>query len=568
MYDRGVRLVARQFINLRTLKDDTSAGLVQGIKSVPDGLAQGLLAGVSPVYGLYGVMMGTFSGAFFTSSVFMAVQVSAAMALVVASVPQVHQGEYAAESLFMLSILTGIIMLVAGLLKLGSLIRFVPHAVMTGFINAVAVSIILSQLDDLTGYVTSGPNRIARTVQLFFNLDQVVLQALMVGIITIILILVLEKTSLGALGMVVAIIVASLVVPLAGWEMVTQLIDIAEVPNSLPLPVLPPLSVIPPLIIPAFSLAFVGLVQGAGISRNYVNPDGKYPDASGDFVGQGAANVITGLFQGMPVSGSVSGTAMVVNAGAKSRFANIFAGLVMALIILLFGDLVGYIALPAIAGLLIVIGFRTLKLDQVEMVWKTGHVQQAVMGITFIACLLIPLQYAVLVGVALSVLLYVVQQSNQIKVKAWEWEPGEMPLEHDAPEVVPSNEVTYLMIYGSVFFATAPLIEEHLPEVTTDTNNAVIILGLRGEEDLGSTFLEVLERYAIDLQKHNSKLMIAGVSPLMQVQLDKTKVAKIIGRENIFMNTDRIGEASTLAWDAAQKWLAEQTTLEKRDADE
>ena len=142
--------------------------------------------------------------------------------------------------------------------------------------------------------------------------------------------------------------------------------------------------------------------------------------------------------------------------------------------------------------------------------------------------------------------------------KAWKWEPGEMPIEYDAPDVVPSNEVTFLMPYGSVFFATAPLIEKELPSVTDDTRNAVIALGLRGEEDLGSTFLEVLERYALDLNEHNSKLMLVGVASLTKDQLEQTKIDQTIGRENIFVRTDKIGEAATQAWDAAQKWLAEQ----------
>ena len=475
-----------------------------------------------------------------------------------ASVPQVHAGDNAEESLFALAIITGVIMLIAGLIKLGKMLRFVPNAVMVGFVNAVALLIILGQLGDFTGYDTQGPNKVAQTIDLLHNLDQVLLPTLMVGIITILLILVLEKTRLNALGMVVAIIVSSMLVAIAGWDDVALVSDIADIPGSLPRPVLPPLSVFPALIIPALSLAFVGLVQGAGVSKSYVNPDGEYPDASGDFVGQGAANIFAGIFQGMPVGGSVSATGLVTSAGAKSRFANIFAGIVIAVVILLFGTAVGYIALPAIAGLLIVVGFRTLKPDQVEMVWKTGLVQQVVMGITFIACLLIPLQYAVLVGVALSVLLFVVEQSNKIEVKAWKWEPGDLPIEYDAPEFVPSNDVTIVVAYGSVFFATAPLIEEKLPNVADDTENAVIIMALRAEEDLGSTFLEVLARYAEELQQHNSKLMLAEVSSLVIDQLTQTKIAKTIGRENIYNRTEKFGETIIQAWDAGHKWLDEQ----------
>jgi len=554
----------RHAITAKSLKDDITAGVVLGIESVPDGMAAGLLALVNPIYGLYGYMVGTLTGAFFTSSVYMAVQATGAMALVVASVPQVRTGDYADASLFMLSILTGLIMLVAGSLKLGSMIRFVPNAVMTGFINAVAVLIILGQLDDFTGYSSNGPTKLFKAIDLLFNPHQMLLPTLTVGVLTIILILTLTRTRLGALGLVVAVIGTSMLVPLAGWDEVARVADIANVPGSLPRLAFPPLAVIPPLIIPAFALAFVGLMQGAGISKNFANPDGSYPDNSRDFVGQGAANIAAGLFQGMPVGGSMSATSLVYNAGAKSRFANIAAGLTMAVIILLFGGHVGAVALPAIAGLLIVVGFRTLKPSQIEMVWKTGRVQQAVMVITFLACLLIPLQYAVLVGVALAVLLFVIQQSNQVTVKAWKWEPGELPVEYDAPDVLPSNEVTVLMAYGSVFFATASLIERELPAVTADTRNAVVILGLRGEEDLGSTFLGVLERYARQLQTRNSKLMLAGVGSLVSRQLHQTGIAQTIGRENIYSRTDRIGEAGIEAWEAARQWLDDQKRLEAR----
>jgi len=550
--------MARQFINPRTLAEDISAGLVLGIESVPDGLAQGFLAFVNPVYGLYGYMMGTFTAAFFTSSVFMVVQATGAMSLVVASVPAIHHPGLGDQALFTLAVLTGIVMLTLGLFKLGSLIRFVPHAVMTGFVNAVALLIILGQLNDLTGHNPGGSNKIFQTINHLRNLDQVDLPTLMVGLATMLLIITLEKTRLKALGLVAAMIVASLLVPLFGWDSVAQLQDIAEAPGSLPRPVMPVLSLIPSLIIPAFSLAFVGLVQGASITKSYVNPDGKYPDSSGDFVGQGAANIASGLFQGMPVGGSFSATALAANAGARSRFSNIFAGITMAIVIVLFGEWIGYIAMPAMAGLLIVIGFRTFKPDQVDMVWKTGMVQRVVMGITFVFCLLIPLQYAVLIGVSMSVLLYVLQQSNKITIKEWKATDGPYPIEQDPPKTLPANAVTTLVPYGSLFFAAAPVFEEQLPKLTNESWNAAVILSLRGYDDLGSTFLTVLERYTSDLRKQNCKLILSGVSSHVLTQLEHTGLIRKLGRENVYPAKDQIGQALLESWDAAEKWVAEQ----------
>lgn len=556
--------MAKQFINRRTIREDLMAGLVLGIESVPDGLAQGFLAFVNPIFGLYGYMMGTFTAAFFTSSTFMVVQATGAMSLVVASVPQIHHPGLGTQSLFALSMLTGLIMLTLGLFKLGTLIRFVPHAVLTGFVNAVALLIILGQLNDLLGHNPGGANKIALAINHVRSLSLVDLPTLMVGLLTIFLIITLEKSSLKALGLVVAMIVASLLVPLFGWDSVTQLNDIADVPGTLPRPELPALSLFPSLIIPAFSLAFVGLVQGASITKSYANPDGRYPDASGDFVGQGVANLASGLFQGMPVGGSFSATSLVTNAGARSRFANIFAGITMAVVILLFGPFIGGIAMPAMAGLLIVIGFRTFKFREVEMVWKTGRVQQVVMGITFFACLIIPLQYAVLVGVAMSLILFVLQQSNKITVKEWIPTDTALPLEQESPQTVPLGRPTLLVTYGSLFFATAPLFEKQLPEVTDETRNAAVIINLRSSIDLGSTFLQVLQRYASDLHAHNSILMLAGVLPKVVNQLEKTGLLKQIGRENIFVEGEVIGQSVLAAWEKAERWIADE--LQRRAA--
>jgi SulP family sulfate permease len=551
------QIKSRHYFNLQTIREDLSAGLVLGIESIPDGMASGLLAAVNPIYGVYGYMVGVTTGALFTSSVFMAVQATGAMSLVVASVPQVTLAPDPNSSLFALAILTGILMTIAGLLKLGSLIRFVPNSVMVGFINAVAVLIILGQLDDFTGYSSVGGNKVAKAIDLFLNLDLVDLPTLAVGLLTIFLILTLEKTSLKSLGMVAALLVASMVVPLFGWDSVQQVKDIADIPGSLPTPVLPPLREFLGLLIPAFSLAFVGLMQGASITMSIPNPGGEYPNASRDFFGQGMANIFAGLFQGTPVGGSMSATSIVTNAGAHSRLANIFAGVVMAIGILLFGQYIGAIAMPALAGLLIVVGFRTLKPAQLEMVWKTGWVQRTVMLLTFVSALLIPLQYAVLIGVALAVLLFVFQQSNKVTVKEWEWEAGQLPVEKDPPEVIPPAKTTVLFTYGSVFYAAAPMFEEQLPAVTEESRHAVVIVGMRGETDFGSTFLEVLARYARSLQAKDSKLMLTGLTPPVRDQIERTGIVNVIGRENMAMATDEIGRALLDTMAAADAWIAE-----------
>ena len=546
-------LKIRQLFKRDTLKEDAVAGLVLGVESVPDGLAGGLLAGVNPVFGLYAYMTGTFSSAFFTSSSFMAVQATGAMAIIVADVTVIHTAEDPDQALFTLAIVTGLIMLLAGLFKLGSILRWVSNAVMVGFINAVGVNIILGQLDNFSGYEAEGANRVVRAFDLLLNLGQAHWATMAIGVGTIALIVLLERTRLGPLGMVVAVIIGSGIAFFV--DGVAVLNDIADIPSSLPLPVLPDLSLVPALLIPGLSLAFVGLVQGAGISANFPNPDGSYPDVSEDFVGQGVGNIAAGFFQGMPVGGSMSASSLVKNAGARSRTALVIAGLVMAIVILVFGKAVGYIAMPALAGLLMLVGYRTVKPDDIKAVWKTGAMQATVMSVTFVLTMLIPLQNAVLVGVGISLILFVIRQSNDVTIKRWMIpEPGVM-IEVDPPETVPPNEAVVLQPYGSLFFAAAPAFEEELPEVTPESRNSVVILRLRGRSDVGTTFMDVLEKYAESLRDVESRLMIVSASDRIQEQLEVTGVTAVVGEESLYASDERVGATLGRAFEDATQWI-------------
>jgi SulP family sulfate permease len=538
-----------------TLRKDAVAGLVLGVESVPDGLAAGLLAGVNPLAGLYAYLFGTIGGSLFTSSAFMAVQATGAMAIIVADVPAVHSADDPARALFTLSLLTGIVMLAAGFLRLGTVLRFVSNAVMVGFISAVGVNIILGQLANLTGYKASGANRVVRAVNTLIHPGQFHLQSLAIGILTIALILLLERTKLGPLGLVLAVIVTSAAVAALGWGGVATVRELSEVPRSLPLPQAPVLRLVPALVIPAVSLAFVGLVQGAAISANFPNPDGRYPDASRDFIGQGAANVIAGIFRGMPVGGSTSASSLNKAAGARSRIALMIASAVMAVVILAFAGLVGYIAMPALAGLLILVGYRTIKPDDLSSVWKTGAVQKAVLGTSFALTMIIPLQYAVLTGVGLSVILHVVRQSNQVTIKRWRLDPEGNLIEADPPAQLPAGEVVVLQPYGSLFFAAATVLESQLPAPAGTSRNSVVILRLRGRTDLGTTFMDVLRRYAQALAATGSKLVIVSASERIQEQLRVTGVTDLIGPENIYTGDERIGATVKRAYADGTAWI-------------
>lgn len=533
-------------------------------------MAHAVLAAVNPVLGIYTLIVAVPVAAIFTSSVFMNVSTTAALSVVAGNeLAAVPVGSRIA-ALSSLVVLVGLFQIAAGLLRLGFVLRFVSDAVMTGFLNGVAVLIILGQLGPLTGYQSAFSNNVARALDLFLRLGQINLATTLIGGLTMALIVVLLRTNFRKFAFVLAIAAATLLLAVlslptfglgADWHAVKIVRDIAGIPSDLPRLTLPAPDYLVPLLLPALSVAIIGLVQGAGVGQAYPNPDGKYPDVSGDFLGQGVGNIATSLVGGLPAGGSISGTVLIMGAGARSRWTNIFGGLCVVLVVLLAAPMAERVPMPALAALLIVAGYQGLRIQQAQMIWNTSKVSTAAMVLTFLATLFMPLHYAVLLGVVFSLLLYVIGQANQVKVVHLALMPEGFPEERPAPETLPSDRFTVLHISGSLFFAAAKTLEKMLPSVD-DTRNAVVALILRGQPEVGSTFLNVLRRYVEALRAHDSKLMLVGVDPTVRDQLARTGMLQTIGEENVFLATAQIGAAMNAAAAAAHEWLG-QTSRKK-----
>ncbi|HWM17494.1 MAG TPA: SulP family inorganic anion transporter [Microbacterium sp.] len=545
-----MRAALRKLFSRKTIGKDAVAGLVLGIEAVPDGLAAGLLAGVNPLAGLYAFLFGMVGATFFTSSTFMAVQATGAMALIVSD-SDLGSLDDPDRALYTLAIMTGIVMIIAGLLGGGRLVRFVPTAVMTGFITAVGVNIILGQLSNLTGFASEGANRLTKLFDLLVHIPQWSLASLIVGMAVIGVIYLFRKTPVGAPGLVVAVVLGSALAVLLNLGLAAPVLlldDIVDVPRGLPAPVLPNIEDVVYLIIPAFSLAFVGLVQGAAVGAGLPTPGGKPPDTSRDFVGQGAGSIAAGLFQGMPVGGSMSGSSLIVASGAKTRLSFIVAGLVMALVILVASDLVGLVAMPALAGLLIVIGIGAIKPSRIYSVVKSGPLPTAIMAVTFGLTLVMPLQFAVLVGVGMGIILFVAQQSNRVRVRQVHVLEGGRMRESDPPPIIGAGEIVVLQPYGSLFFASAPIVEHQLPFVTGQSRGAVVIVRLRGTDQIGLSLIEVLRRYARDLRAAGSSLKLVISEKLVFDQVESSGLAAELGERNVYRSTEWVGETVRRAY--------------------
>jgi SulP family sulfate permease len=544
---------------------DILAGLTTAIAAIPDALAQGVLAGVSPINGLFGLMAGTPVAALTTSSQFMSVTITGAMTIAVGSALVGYTGDALIQALVTIALIIGIFQAIAGLMHLGYFVRFVSNAVMTGFLTGVALSIVLGQLGGLTGYefTIESSNRILRTLELMLNMAHIDPATTAVGLTTIALIVVLRRTRVSSFSLLLALIAAALLVPLLKLDSVVLVGDTTVIPSGFPRPAIPVPIFDFELITAAVAVGIIGLVQAAGISSSYPNTDGKYPNISRDFLAQGAANLSVSLFQGLPVGGSLSSTALLVSAGAKSRMANIFTGVLIIVSVLFFSSFIKMLPMASLSAVLIVAGLQSFNRERILTVWQTSLVSRGVMAFTFVSTLFLPIPTAVFLGVGTHILLQVFHAADRVEVKQISPLRGISKVvqlgdgiyeERAVPKELPDNQVTVLMPYGSLFFAGAVQFEEKMP-ASERARNAVVIVLLRGRNEVGSTFLRVLDRLAVRLDANGGKLMLAGVSKPVYRQLDKTGLLAKLGEENVYAATDIYGESALKAYLDAQNWL-------------
>ena len=542
------------------LRRDAIAGLSSAISNVPDGMANGALLGVSPVHGLYGTMVGPAVGGVLSSTQLMMITTMAAASLAAAQALGDLQGDAHTDGLFAMVIVIGVIQLVAGLFRLGRVLRFVSYSVTTGFLLGVSVLLILNQLPVITG--RDAPGGVGGTIQLLSTPELIHMRSLILASITLTLTLVLPYTTLRNLGRLIAIVLPSLIVLLFGLDDVTLVRDSGDIPQGFPLPALPPLSAFTPQVVSgAFAVAVIILVQSAGVSQSVPNPDGSERSTSRDFTAIGVANVASGLFRGLPVGGSLSGTALNVLYGGESRWAGIFAGLFMALIVLALSGAVGLIAMPALGALLILAGFSSINLRDIRFIFETGWPSWLACGTTFVAMLFLPIQAAVGFGVGLSALLYISRSSTDVSVvELVERDDGQIEERHP-PKKLPSEAVIVLDVYGHLFYAGARTLERLLPR-PMDASRPVVVLRLRGLTSTGATLLDVLSDYASELASKGGRLYLTGLKPEVHEQINRTNRLDLSGPVTLVEATATRGKFTRRAVAESQAWLVGDTEPE------
>ena len=535
------------------------AGLAGAIGSVPDGMATALLAGANPVAGLYSSAMGPIFGGLVTSTGIMVIATTSAAALGTAeALDGVPSGEI--DSLLgTLVFLVGIFALLAGVLKLGRYTRFVSHSVMTGFLTGVSLILILSQFGDFVGYPATGANSVAKAWDTLTHIPEWSMPALAMGASAMVIAIVLDRTPLSTIGPLLAIVVPSLVVAMRPEAEVALASDTAEIPAGMPMPALPSLDYLTSTTITsALAITVVILVQSSGVAGQFRNPDGAPSNISRDFVAHGTANLATSLFRGIPVGGSVGQTAFNVLAGGVGRLSVIASGAWMIIFLVALSGIVGQVAMPTLAALLILAGFQSLKPREVRAVWRTTRSGAVLMSMTLVATLLLPVTVAVGLGVILSALHTLNRSMNEVRVFTLVDIEGRGTALRPAPAELPAGEVTVLDIEGNLFYAGARSLEGTLPHVTPGSR-PVVVLRLRGRDRIGATLVKVLEWYAGQIRDAGGRLYLSGVDPRVAEQIQRNG---LIGPEDltVFEATEILGESTHTAITAGTTWLREGTS--------
>ncbi|MFF5931719.1 SulP family inorganic anion transporter [Streptomyces hydrogenans] len=547
---------------------DVGSGLVTGLFSIPEGMAYAAIAGFNPVAGLYAGVVPAIVGSLTSRTVLMVTTLTSALALTSQSVlSDAGLDPKDAGNVATLTLMAGVVMLLMGVLRLGVVMSFVSNAVMTGFSTGIALQIITGVLKDATGYKPEGRNRLHQLGDWLAHIGEWQLAATLVAAATIAVWAATRLVRrLEPVALLVAMVVASAAVAVLGTD-VELVGGIAHIPAALPGFSAPDLSAVPALLGGAVAVALVGLAQAASIGPSVPNPDGSRSSVNGDFAAQGLANLAGGLFQSLPSGGSLSRTGVAVSAGARTRWAGVLSGVLLALIVLVCAPLAEHIPMPVIGGLILVVGGELIwgKRHDILLVLRTSPLSSAAMVLTFLATTQLPLQQAIVIGAVLSLLLYCVQAARRSRLVALtadatgRWHPG------DVPASLPPGEVTVLYYDGVGFFAELPGIEESLPP-TDDACGAVMILVMRGVPDVpSSTMAKVLRRHAHDLRRAGGRLILVGVEPGLARALEAAGLDRDLGPEGIVPAGGALFDPLDQALADARAWIATPDRAPGRD---
>lgn len=414
-------LVWWPLVDARALRADLVAGLIGAVLVLPQGIAFATLAGMPPMYGLYCAMVPTAVAALFGSSRHTVSGPTNAVSLFVfaalSPLARPETGEYVSLALT-LAFLAGLIMIALGALRMGALVNFISDDVIVGFTAGVGVLIVASQLGNFFGVAVPRGGSLPESLASFArHAVEIHPWVVAVSVFTLVVAVAARRWLPRVPYLVVSILVGSVAAFLLGRWLgpgETGLQTIGPLPRELP-PLSHPrfeIDTFAHLAGSAIALTLVSLSQAISIARAIALRSGQRIDANQEFIGQGLCNVAASFFSGFPTSASVNRSGPNLEAGARTPLAAVFAAVALVAIVLVLAPLAAYLPLAVIAGSLLLVAWGLVDFGRIRAALRTSRGATAVMATTFLATLLLRIEFAVLAGVAVSLLLYLNRTSH------------------------------------------------------------------------------------------------------------------------------------------------------------
>ena len=547
-----------------SLRRDLIAGLTVGAISLPQGMAYALLAGVDPRFGLYSAIVVTLVASIFGASSHLINGPTSAISLVVFSSLSFFDPEQkieAAEAMFLLGAMVGAIQIFIAVFKLGDLTRYISESVILGFMSAAAALLAIGQIGNSLGIRDKGTGSQHVLYRLWLTLttgDPYSVKALGITVATLVLAVLFRRAvrryRLPQFDMLAALVVVALGAYLAGWTQPgatgqTAVAVAGAVPATLPTPHVPvvKLSWAKDLASDSLAIAFLGLLEALAIAKSIANQSGQRFDFNRQCLAEGLANLAGGFFRCLPGSGSLSRSAINFQAGAATRFSGVVTAAVVALTVLAFAPLTRFVPKPALAALLLLTAARLLDPKRIAYTVRASALDAGVLAITAFSALALGLDQAILIGVAMSIILFVPRAA---KLKA-----GELVVDDDGvvrdrrPDDPPCSSFVLYDLEGELFFGAAPELERYLDQLTLRAEEQganVIILRVKRVRNPDVVCLEQLEHFLKSAEKRGTTVLLAGVRADLFDALRRLRFNEWFPEERIFpQGTDE--DSATLA---------------------
>jgi SulP family sulfate permease len=472
-------------VDRQTLRADAGAGLTGSLILVPQGVAFASIAGMPPEYGLYAAMVPVIVSALFGSSWQLVCGPTTAISIVVfASLSPLAAPGSAAfiELALTLSFLSGLIMLALGVLRVGSLMNFVSHTVVVGFTAGAAVLIAASQVKNFLGLPIPRGATLPQVLQTTaLHLGDIQPWVLAVSLGTLLTSVLARRYVKAMPHMITALVAGSLLAAgLNQWLGAERsgIATLAALPRGLPPLSVPNLSfdTLRQLLPIAIALAILSLTEAMSIARALALKTGQRLNSNQEFIGQGLANAIGAFFSAYPSSGSFNRSGLNLESGARTPLAAVFSALLLALIVQFVAPVAAYLALPAMAGVLFVVAWGLVDLQHIRHILHSDRQEAAVLVSTFLATLFLNLEFAICVGVLISLLLYLNRTSRprieDVKPATGDGQYHFKP----APGMPDCPQLKILRINGSIFFGATDNVQRAMAEVDEQTASQKFLL--------------------------------------------------------------------------------------------